>query len=283
MKETAYLIQANLIMLWWIGMSFFPDFYQAFQFPGIPSVAFNSFFTPDMFILCLLSLIRAYKKIRELEYIILGGFAFATLYCFHASFLTQGGYISSVLMLLGLFYNLFVVFQNHIFRKSKSQSFKLNILKTILQIICVWFTTLIFLPWLILTAEGKYIEFHNDYFTIIGVLFLTFFSIFGLISAYVMVKYGDGTPLPLDQTNSLVIRGPYSFVRNPMAIAGVGQALAVGFVFHSIPILFYSLFGAVLWHFVVRPLEEKNLVERFGEPYILYQKSVPCWFPIRFF
>jgi len=268
-------------MLWWIGLNSYPQFYQVFQFPGIPSKAFNSFFTPDIFILCLLSLIRVYKKIKELEYVILGGFAFGTLYCLHASFLTFGGYISSALMVLGLFYNLFIVFENNIFKESTSTSLKLNILKTIIQIICVWVITLIFLPWLILTAERKEIEIQNGNLFVSGCIFLTFFSILGLLSAYFMVKYGNGTPLPLDQTTKLVIKGPYRYVRNPMAIAGVGQALGVSLLFHSIPILIYSLLGAVLWHYIVRPLEEKNLAERFGKQYILYQKSVPCWLPFR--
>ena len=94
-----------------------------------------------------------------------------------------------------------------------------------------------------------------------------------------MVRQGQGTPLPLDQTNQLVTRGPYRFVRNPMAVAGIGQGVCVSLIFWSLPILVYSLLGAVIWHVVVRPIEEKNLQSRFGQRYLDYRQAVRCWIP----
>ena len=94
MKETAYLLQATLISLWWIGLLINQEFYDAFQFPRIGNDAFNSFMIPDLFIIAFLSIVRAYKKIKELDYIILGGFGFATLYCINATLLTNGGILS---------------------------------------------------------------------------------------------------------------------------------------------------------------------------------------------
>lgn len=105
------------------------------------------------------------------------------------------------------------------------------------------------------------------------------FSMLGLTSSYFMVRDGCGTPLPLDQTNELVESGPYRFVRNPMAIAGIGQGLALAELFQSIPIMVYALLGAAVWHLVVRPVEERNMVERFGEPYLSYRNRVTCWIP----
>lgn len=94
-----------------------------------------------------------------------------------------------------------------------------------------------------------------------------------------MVRDGEGTPLPLDQTNALVVSGPYRFVRNPMAIAGIGQGLAVACLFQSIPILAYSLLGALVWQVVVRPFEERDMINRFGEDYLNYRRNVTCWLP----
>ena len=94
-----------------------------------------------------------------------------------------------------------------------------------------------------------------------------------------MVRDGAGTPLPLDQTNNLVVTGPYQYVRNPMAIAGVGQGLAIAIVFQSVPILIYSLLGALVWHLVVRPIEERDMAQRFGESYLRYRQRVSCWIP----
>jgi protein-S-isoprenylcysteine O-methyltransferase Ste14 len=111
-----------------------------------------------------------------------------------------------------------------------------------------------------------------------GLLFCGFSSI-GLTSAYFMVRYGEGTPIPVDQTNRLVLSGPYRYVRNPMAIAGLGQGLAVALLFLSLPLVVYCLLGGMVWHWVVRPFEERDMIERFGEPYRDYQKRVSCWIP----
>ncbi|MBK7872353.1 MAG: isoprenylcysteine carboxylmethyltransferase family protein [Saprospiraceae bacterium] len=94
-----------------------------------------------------------------------------------------------------------------------------------------------------------------------------------------MVKNGNGTPLPIDQTTKLVLTGPYRYVRNPMAIAGVGQGIAVSIIYASIPIFIYSLIGAILWQLVVRPIEENNLKKRFGKEYEDYKQKISCWIP----
>ena len=93
MKGIAYLLQATLISLWWIGLLINQNFYDAFQFPGIGNDAFNSFMLPDLIIVAFLSIVRAYKKRKKLDYIILGGFGFATLYCINATILTRGGFL----------------------------------------------------------------------------------------------------------------------------------------------------------------------------------------------
>jgi len=90
---------------------------------------------------------------------------------------------------------------------------------------------------------------------------------------------GKGTPLPLDCPNQLVIKGPYKFVRNPMAVAGIGQGVSVGVIFGSYLVIIYALSGAFLWHLLVRPIEEKDLEERFGKAYLDYKLNTRCWIP----
>jgi len=278
MKGTAYLLQATLISLWWIGLLISQDFYDAFQFPGISNTAFNSFMLPDLIIVAFLSLLRAYKQQKELDYIILGGFAFATLYCINATILTSGGYLATTVMTLGLCYNLFLINEEHIFRKSTTTNFTVNAIKTIFQIICVWLITLFVFPMLLVNSfDGTSIVASS--IQRVGISFFVFFSIIGIYSAYVMVKIGEGTPLPLDQTQKLVTKGPYKYVRNPMAVAGIGQGMAISIFFGSIPVFVYTILGAILWHFVVRPLEEKDMKQRFGKEYEAYRKKVRCWIP----
>lgn len=52
-----------------------------------------------------------------------------------------------------------------------------------------------------------------------------------------------------------------------MAVAGVGQSIAVGLIGGSRLVDGYSLTGAVLWHVAIRPPEE---ADRFGDDYADY-------------
>lgn len=278
MKGTAYLIQSTLIVLWWIGMFVRQGIYDAFQFPGISALAFNAFLLPDLFVIALLSLVRAYKKIENIEYIILGGFAFATLYCINATLLTGGGWLPTLVMSLGLAYNIFLVYKNRFFRASTTNSLALNVAKTVVQIICVWSITLVLIPMLIVRAFGHAFNpaIDNSPF---GFALLLLGSLLGLYSAYSMVLKGRGTPLPLDQTQVLVTNGPYKYVRNPMAIAGIGQGIGLSLLIPSFPVFIYALLGALLWHYVVRPIEESDMEQRFGSQYAKYREEVSCWWP----
>jgi len=107
-------------------------------------------------------------------------------------------------------------------------------------------------------------------------------STLGLASGLTMATRGHGTPLPTATATNLVISGPYRFVRNPMAVAGILQALAVGWYLGSYGVIAYSLAGAVLWHVAVRLTEEADLRARFGETYEAYRRDVRLWIPIRY-
>ncbi len=98
-------------------------------------------------------------------------------------------------------------------------------------------------------------------------------------SAWVLVRWGDGTPLPIDATNRLVVRGPYKYVRNPMAASSLLQGAAIGFGAGSPLITLYILVGALLWNTLARPWEEADMRARFGEDYENYRANVRCWWP----
>lgn len=278
MKETAYLLQAALISAWWVGLATNRIFFAAFQFDEIPPTAFWAFFAPDVILIAALSAVRAYRKLTILEYVILGAFGYASLYCVNASFLTRSGYLSTGLMLLGLGYNFFLCFNESLFRNS-SASFIHNVAKTVIQIVCIWILALVVIPFIILDAFETLAMPRLGFSLYLGSVVFACCSALGLTSSYFMVRDGSGTPLPLDQTNKLVVAGPYHFVRNPMAIAGIGQGIAIAIIFQSIPILIYSLLGALVWHLVVRPIEERDMVRRFGDSYLEYQQRVSCWIP----
>ncbi|MFF2495584.1 methyltransferase family protein [Agromyces sp. NPDC058064] len=104
-------------------------------------------------------------------------------------------------------------------------------------------------------------------------------SALGIWSAVAMATRGSGTPLPAATANLLVVAGPYRIVRNPMAVAGITQGVAVGLVLGSWLVVVYAIAGGLFWNFVVRPLEEAELEARFGDEFRRYRAAVRCWVP----
>lgn len=101
----------------------------------------------------------------------------------------------------------------------------------------------------------------------------------GLHSAWLFATRGQGTPLPFDTTRRLVVAGIYAHLRNPMAVAGLAQGLAVSCLLGSRLGVGYVLAGALAWNQIARPREERALRERFGASYEAYRGAVPCWWP----
>ena len=94
-----------------------------------------------------------------------------------------------------------------------------------------------------------------------------------------MAVVGRGTPLPTDCPRHLVVAGPYRWVRNPMAVAGLTQGLAVGLGLGSWWMPVAVLAGGLLWNYAVRPVEEEHLEQLFGDQYREYRAQVNCWWP----
>ena len=76
-----------------------------------------------------------------------------------------------------------------------------------------------------------------------------------------------------------MVSGPYRHLRNPMAVAGIAQGVAVGVVLGSPAVVLYALLGGPVWHVLVCPWEEADLESRFGAPYRRYRAAVRCWLP----
>lgn len=158
-------------------------------------------------------------------------------------------------------------------------------MRTIAQAVVFWSVFLFLAPWLIVRAEsatalGRF-NFGGDLSRLLGVVLFAAGGTLGIASAACMVRLGRGTPLPLDPARKLVIVGPYRVVRNPMAIAGLAQAVGVGVFLGSLSVIVYAIVGGVVWDALVRPWEERDLARRFGAEYERYRESVRCWIPGR--
>ena len=156
-----------------------------------------------------------------------------------------------------------------------------NVASTFGQIVVFWGLFLVVIPLIIAVIEQRWaIALPFPAFAgPVGVAVLVAASILGLSSAFVMSTLGSGTPLPSAMPNRLVIAGPYRWVRNPMALSGIVQGAAVGVMLSSWVVIVYAIAGSLLWNYVIRPLEESDLEQRFGEEFRDYRERVRCWIP----
>ena len=168
-----------------------------------------------------------------------------------------------------------------IFRPAPPRSAWRNVAWTAAQSVVVWGVALLGVPLAIIALERKAGGHPVSWLHVPVLAVAMFFACTALnISAgFGLAVRGEGTPLPMAAPRRLVLSGPYRYLRNPMAVAGIGQGLAVGLWFGSWVVLVYALAGAILWHFAIRPAEEDDLLARFGDAYAQYRSTVPLWRP----
>ncbi len=160
-----------------------------------------------------------------------------------------------------------------------------HVVATTVQIVVFWGLFLGVFPVAIAVAEHRW-RLHPALpgpvvtaLLVVGLVVLALASAFGIASAAAMSTKGAGTPLPSASPNRLVVAGPYRSVRNPMALAGITQGVAVGLLLGSWMVVVYALAGSIVWNCVVRPLEEADLEARFGDDFRRYAARVRCWVP----
>jgi protein-S-isoprenylcysteine O-methyltransferase Ste14 len=164
-------------------------------------------------------------------------------------------------------------------RRARQAPVFINVAKTLLQIVVFWSFFLWVLPIVILEVERRLGTPTFPPQPLAGWLLFAILGTIGLYSGMLFAIYGSGTPLPADTTTRFLVLGPYRWVRNPMAITGIFQGVAVGIILGSPLTVGYALAGIFAWHWVARPWEEEDLARRFGEPYERYRREVKCWIP----
>lgn len=167
------------------------------------------------------------------------------------------------------------------FRVATSTSLGVHVARTLAETIVLWGLFLGAFPILVAATERE-LGWRLDPPTATSPLGWTLFataSALGLWSGWTMTSAGEGTPLPRDTARRLVVSGPYRWVRNPMTVAGLAQAIGVGLVLGSWAVVLYALVGAGVWNAFARPAEERDLAARFGAAYERYRAAIPCWRP----
>jgi protein-S-isoprenylcysteine O-methyltransferase Ste14 len=169
------------------------------------------------------------------------------------------------------------------FRVAGDQSRGRHLRRSLAQLVAFWTVFFVLLPLLLSLVEQRLqvesAPLHDPGWACIGAVLFTAASALGLWSCVSMALRGEGTPLPAAAARNLVVVGPYRFVRNPMALAGVVQTLGVGLWLGSWVVMASSVVGALIWNAFIRPEEEGDLAVRFGPAYEAYRDVVRCWIP----
>ena len=114
---------------------------------------------------------------------------------------------------------------------------------------------------------------------LVGIFFTVIGALIYLWCAYDFVFIGRGTPAVFDPPKTLVVRGLYHYVRNPMYVGVLSAIIGQAFIYGSPALLLYSLLTFVMLHAFVVLYEEPVLRKMFGHDYLAYGKQANRWLP----
>ncbi|MFN8051913.1 MAG: isoprenylcysteine carboxylmethyltransferase family protein [Acidimicrobiales bacterium] len=171
------------------------------------------------------------------------------------------------------------------FRPADDASGARHLRRSLSQLVVFWTTFFVVVP-LVLGAIESRLRLRSPLLDhtavrVAGIVLFAAGSAVGLWACVTMALRGRGTPLPAATARELVVAGPYRWVRNPMALAGVFQTIGVGCIVASWTVVVVAVAGAVVWNELIRPTEEADLAARFGASYDAYTQAVACWVPRR--
>ena len=121
---------------------------------------------------------------------------------------------------------------------------------------------------------------------IIGMIFLIFGALLHMWTAKLLGVGIIGVPEIFTKIKeNIVTEGPFSLVRHPTYLAHTLIFSGVFFITSVITIGIVMLLDLIIMNTIVIPLEEKELLHRFGKEYLRYKRKVPSgffpWFRIK--
>lgn len=82
-----------------------------------------------------------------------------------------------------------------------------------------------------------------------------------------------------DEKKHFVVEGPYSVLRHPTYLSHTLMFLGVFLITEVTAVGIITLLDIIMINTLVIPLEDRELINRFGEEYAEYKKKVPQFFP----
>ncbi len=132
----------------------------------------------------------------------------------------------------------------------------------VLGFVARWLAPLSFLPVAVSGSAGPVI--------IGGSLALFFWAVYSMRKGGASISTGEAT-------ERIIMRGPYSFSRNPIYVAMLLLQIGIGFWANSLWFWLFATLSAVLLVWGVIKREELYLERTFGADYVAYKARVRRW------
>ena len=151
--------------------------------------------------------------------------------------------------------------------------------KTLVFTVLVPATVAIYVPRRILLSRSQEDVLRIGPLRYVGAVLLAAGAAVYLWCAWDFATAGGGTPAPIDPPRSLVVRGLYRHVRNPMYIGILLLLAGEAMLFQSRSLLGYAGIVFLFFFLFVVAYEEPALARKFGQDYERYCDRVPRWIP----
>lgn len=156
----------------------------------------------------------------------------------------------------------------------------------------IWTYAVVILEWLpiayfIYAIQGFFFQFQFEFNIIIVIIGFSFIAA-GIVlhswTAFLLglkatIGYTELEKIRNIKNDQIITTGPFSIVRHPSYWAHTfilfGSFLASGLS----TLFIITIVDILIAYFITMELEEKELVERFGNRYLDYQKQIPKFFP----
>jgi protein-S-isoprenylcysteine O-methyltransferase Ste14 len=100
-----------------------------------------------------------------------------------------------------------------------------------------------------------------------------------LIGLKATIGYTELKPDVRSEESVLIKSGPFSVVRHPSYWAHTAIITGIFLITGTIAVAIIAVIDLVITYFITTSLEDRELVERFGNKYKEYQREVPKFFP----
>lgn len=111
---------------------------------------------------------------------------------------------------------------------------------------------------------------------LVGVLFLILGAFLNLLADRDFKRFNT-TVKPFEYSTKLITGGVFSFSRNPMYLGMVLILLGESFLLRSLSSFLITIVFMLLLYFMFIKVEERMLLEKFGDEYIAYKRKVRRW------